>query len=130
MYFSPKSNNVCCNISYKNMYGLLYKTNISDFDNLFSKLKFNFFLTMWLFWMNILWSNLSFCSVYICCAYRGRKTKRTTKTKLPLQFCMNGFTIILSQLALVSLTNRNTGRKHVNKLIRRPFVNKISMLVC
>ena len=39
MYFSPKLNNVCCNISYKNMYGLLYKTNISDFDNLFSKLK-------------------------------------------------------------------------------------------
>ena len=31
---------------------------------------------------------------------RGKKTYRTIKTKLPLQFCMNGLTIIISQLVL------------------------------
>ena len=50
---------------------------------------------------------------------RGIKTKRTIKTKLPLQFCINGLTIIIGPLRLVQLTKRKTGRKHVNKLISR-----------
>jgi hypothetical protein len=40
-------------------------------------------------------------------------------TKLPLNFCMHGLTIIIGQLGLVWLTNGRTGRKHVNKIISR-----------
>ena len=31
------------------------------------------------------------------------ETQRTIKTKLPLQFCMNGLTIMIAQLGLVGL---------------------------
>ena len=34
--------------------------------------------------------------------------------KFPLQFCINGLTIMIGQLGLVWLTNRKTGRKNVN----------------
>ena len=54
-----------------------------------------------------------------CLWYNNRniKTQRTFKTKLPLQFCMNGLTIMTSQLM---------GRNDVNKLNSRPFVNEIA----
>ena len=61
---------------------------------------------------------------------KGIKTQRTIKIKLPLQYCMKCLTIMSGQSELFQLTNRKTGRKHVNKLISRPFVNKISRMVC
>ena len=43
---------------------------------------------------------------------------------------MNGLKIIIGQLGLVLLTNRETGGKDVNKQISRPFINKIKLIVC
>ena len=40
-------------------------------------------------------------SPYISKICRGIKTQRTIKTKIPLQFCMNGLTIMIGQLGLV-----------------------------
>ena len=54
----------------------------------------------------------------------------TIKTKLPIQYCMNGITIIIGQLGIVHLANRKTGRNHVNNQISRLFINKISIIVC
>ena len=52
------------------------------------------------------------------------------KTKLPLQFCINSLTIMIGKLWLVELTNSKTRKKNVNKQYSRPFVNKISIMVC
>jgi len=48
---------------------------------------------------------------------RGIKKLRTIKTILPLTFCMNGLTIMIGQLGLVLLINRNIGREDTNKQI-------------
>ena len=61
---------------------------------------------------------------------RGIKTQRINKTKLPLQIYNNGLTIIIGQLWLVQLTIRQTEREDVNKRDSRPFVDKISIMVC
>ena len=52
---------------------------------------------------------------------RGMKIQWKIKKKLPLQFCMNGITIMICQLGLIQLAN---GKKDVNKRISRPFFNK------
>ena len=61
---------------------------------------------------------------------RGIKTQRINKNKLLLKFYMNSFTIIISQLKLVQLTNRLTEREDVNKRDSRPFVDRTSIMVC
>ena len=61
----------------------------------------------------------------LCSLNRVKKTQRTIRTKLALQFCMFGLTIMIEQLELVKLTDRKTGRKHENKRIIRQFVNKV-----
>ena len=50
-------------------------------------------------------------------------------TKLPLQFYMNGPTIMIGQLGLIQLTNWKIGSKNVHKQINRQFINKISINV-
>ena len=56
--------------------------------------------------------------------YGNRDIK--TQSKLPLQFCRNGFKIIIGQLGLVLLTNRETeGKDETNKLVDQQ--NKITV---
>ena len=68
--------------------------------------------------------------MYIKIDNRGIKIQMAIKNKIPVQFCMKDHTIMIGRLELVQLTNRKMGRKDVNKLISRPFVNKISIIVC
>ena len=52
---------------------------------------------------------------HICSCFCNRVIKRlrTINTKLPLQFCMNGLTIMIGQLGLLWLANRKRRKKHV-----------------
>ena len=72
----------------------------------------------------------TFCFKEKTIAVQKHRGPLTYKTKLPLQFCMNGLAIIIGQLGLVQMTNRKTGRKDVNKRFSRPFVDKISIMIC
>ena len=62
------------------------------------------------------------------------KPKGNFKTKLSLQFCMNGLTIIIGHghwsFRACLVDKRKRERKDVNKRISRLFVNEISIMVC